>query len=115
MRAFWPVLYTLGIHQGHETSGHFPSKHGSPNDHLHRQHTTDGRVCSTSDTSLGSPTVPVDRLGIHYHVPKSVKSMSSDGVPAPTGRVAYLQQKFGSANLSGKAKELLLASWRSTS
>ena len=65
MPAFRPVMCTLGVHQGHETSIHLPSEHGSPNDRLHRRHTSDGRVCSTGETSPGSPTVPVDRLGIH--------------------------------------------------
>ena len=37
----------------------------------------------------------------------------SDGVPATASHVVYLKQKFGGANLSNKAKELLLASWRS--
>jgi len=42
-----------------------------------------------------------------------VTPQGSDGVPTTTGHVVYPQQKFGSANLLEKAKELLLASWRS--
>ena len=46
-------------------------------------------------------------------VPVAPVGQGSDGSSTPTGRMAYLRQKFGRSNLSESAKELLLASWRS--
>ena len=46
------------------------------------------------------------------HIP-GVNQQNPDGIPATAGRVAYLWETFGSTNLSNKAKELPLASWRS--
>ena len=55
--------------------------------------------CSTTKTTSTQPG----------HVPRPLQS----GVPTTASHVAYLQQKFGGANLSNKVEELLLASWRS--
>ena len=56
-----------------------------------------------------SPTTP----SLTEPVPVAPVGQGSDGSSTPTGRMAYLRQKFGRSNLSESAKELLLASWRS--
>jgi len=72
MSAVRPVMCTMGIYQGNETSGHLPTEHGSLHGPLHRRHTPDGRIGRAGDTSSRSTSLPADRAGFIINVPKSV-------------------------------------------
>jgi len=65
-RGTWPVMCTMGIHQGNETSGHLPTNHRSPHGYLHRRHTPDGRISRAGDTLSRSTSLPADRARVHY-------------------------------------------------
>ena len=85
-------------------------------------HTSEEPPGSDSSSTKGSTLVPCS-TGNTIQLPLTVTLLTepvpadgrheSDGPTTATGRMAYLQEKFGCNNLSESAKELLLASWRS--
>ena len=107
MPAFPPVMCTLGIHQGDETSSHLPLEYGSENDHLHRRHSVDGRICRAGDTPPGSSTVPVDRFGVHCQCPQvSNFPNSADTVPGSPGTLNNTTPEFASG------KSFTISGWK---
>ena len=64
--------------------------------------------------SLAGDVVRLPQTTPSHPQPDSMEARpQSVGSTAPVGHVAYLREKFGRANLSSKAKELILSSWRS--
>ena len=68
-------------------------------------------VSSSSGDALGLSSVDSSLSGsISHHL-----QLSGNEFSAPASRMAYLREKFASQNLSGTARDLLLASWRTKS
>ena len=68
-------------------------------------------VSSSSGDALGLSSVDSSLSGCVSHD----LQLSGNEFSAPASRMAYLREKFASQNLSGTARDLLLASWRTKS
>ena len=68
-------------------------------------------VSSSSGDALGLSSVDSSLSGSFSHD----LQLSGNEFSVPASRMAYLWEKFASQNLSGTARDLLLASWRSKS
>ena len=68
-------------------------------------------VSSSSGDALGLSSVDSSLSGSISHD----LQLSGNEFSAPASHMAYLQEKFASQNLSGTARDLLLASWRTNS
>ena len=68
-------------------------------------------VSSSSGDALGLSSVDTSLAGSFSHD----LQLSGNEFSAPASRMAYLREKFAHQNLSGTARDLLLASWRTKS